>query len=285
MPEENMTPETAEPKKKKKKLGKVLYFGLLTIFIGVFVFCAIYITNYMVNSHQVSEGFDSLADRVNSARNDATDPEHTLPTGTGSPGGGENADPSRILPEYQEAYELNNDLVGWIRVPDTTIDYPVLQTPGNPDYYLRRGYDKKYSNWGCIYAREACDVFTPSDNVVLYGHRMSDGTMFAPLDKYRSKSYWEEHQTFSFDTLYERHTYQVIAVFKTSANLGQGFSYHIFNTAESEADFDEFMDTVHSLQFYDTGLTAQYGDMLLTLSTCEYTLNNGRLVVIAKRIS
>ena len=114
---------------------------------------------------------------------------------------------------------------------------------------------------------------------------MKDKSMFAGLDNYKKKSFWEDHQTFTFDTIYEHHTYQVIAVFKTSAIAGQGFAYHTFNTAESEEEFNEFMATVHKLQMYDTGLTAEYGDMLLTLSTCEYTLEDGRFVVIAKRIS
>ena len=86
-------------------------------------------------------------------------------------------------------------------------------------------------------------------------------------------------------TIYERHTYEIIAVFKTSANLGEGFAYHVFDDAYDEADFNEYVDTVHSLQFFNTGVTAEYGDKLITLSTCEYTLNNGRLAVVAKRIS
>ena len=180
---------------------------------------------------------------------------------------------------------MNNDLVGWITIPDTKINYPVVQSPDNPDYYLKHTFEGLSSDWGCIYAREQCDVYAPSDNVVLYGHHMKDGSMFAQLDKYKKQSFWEDHQYFTFDTLYERHTYQVIAVFKTSGTAGVGFAYHLFNDAASEEEFNEFMATVHSLQFYDTGLTAEYGDKLLTLSTCEYTQDNGRFVVVAKRVS
>jgi sortase B len=114
---------------------------------------------------------------------------------------------------------------------------------------------------------------------------MKYGGMFAALDGYKRKSFWQEHQYFTFDTIYEEHTYQVIAAFKTSANLGQGFAYHTFNYAESEEEFNKFISTVRSLLMYHTGVTAEYGDMLLTLSTCEYTLDNGRFVVIAKRVS
>ncbi len=278
-----------EPEKSRKKTGKiikrVIYFLLLAFFIAVFVYCAIYILNYMAGSQQAGGAYDDLSNLRDQYQNSGTEPEHTLPQGIVPtlPDGGK--DPDYILPELQKLYNQNSDLVGWINIPGTNIDYPVVQTPSNPNYYLYRGFDKKYSSWGCLYVREVCDVFTPSDNVVIYGHHMKDYTMFAQLDKYQKKAFWQDHQTFSFDTLYERHTYQVIAVFKTSANIGQGFPYHTFNNAQSEAEFNEFMKQVHQLQFYDTGVTAEYGDMLLTLSTCEYTLSNGRFVVVAKRIS
>lgn len=277
--------EAVPPRKKKvgRIIKRIIYFLLLAIFITVFVGCAIYIAKYMVNSQQVSGAYGDLSDLHNQYQG-SDEPDYTLPGGIATLPGGD-LDPDYILPELKELYAQNQDLVGWINVPGTNIDYPVVQTPGNANYYLYRGFDKKYSSWGCLYVREVCDVFTPSDNVVIYGHHMKDNTMFAQLDKYKKKDFWQEHQTFTFDTLYERHTYQVIAVFKTSANIGKGFSYHTFNDAHSEEEFNEFMKQVHKLQFYNTGVTAEYGDMLLTLSTCEYTLDNGRFVVIAKRIS
>lgn len=285
-PEEQAIPEAAAPKKKKKGriIRRIIYILLLVVFISIFVCCAIYIAKYMLDSQQVSGAYGDLS-HLHDQYQGSDDPEHTLPQGVVPTLPGGEPDPQYILPELQALYAQNQDLVGWINVPGTNIDYPVVQTPGNANYYLYRGFDKKYSSWGCLYVREICDVFTPSDNVVIYGHHMKDNTMFAQLDKYKKKDFWKDHQTFTFDTLYERHTYQVIAVFKTSANIGKGFSYHTFNDAKSEEDFNAFMAEVHKLQFYDTGVTAEYGDMLLTLSTCEYTLSNGRFVVIAKRIS
>lgn len=286
-----LTPEIEEeiqenpPKRKKKILGKVIYFTLMAVFIGVFIYCAIYITNYAVGSSENNKNYTSLADRVEALRQENANEDTSggeLPPGLT---GGEDADESYILPEYQEVFEKNNHLVGWIKFEDLSIDYPVMQSPEKENYYINHDFYGEKKKWGSIYVREECDVFTPCDNIVIYGHHMRDGSMFAGLDAYKKKKYWKDHQYFTFDTLYERHTYQIIAVFKTSANLGQGFAYHIFNTAESEEEFDEFMETVHDLQMYDTGLTAEYGDMLVTLSTCEYTLDNGRFVVIAKRVS
>ena len=274
---------------KKLDRNKILYIALICLFSLIFLGSAIYLIVYFVDSTQQSEKYDDLASIVESIRQDmATDP--TKDQGNiGDPGSLEaTGSNSLILPEYQGLYEMNNDLVGWIRIPDTRVNYPVCQNLTTKDYYLYRNFNKEDSKDGCIYVREACDVFTPSDNVVIYGHRMNSGAMFADVMNYRKKDFWETHQTFTFDTIYEHHTYQVIAVFITSANYGEGFSYHQFNNAGSQAEFDEFMKTVHELQLYDTGHTAEYGDMLVTLSTCTPRYekpDNGRLVVIAKRIS
>ena len=191
-----------------------------------------------------------------------------------------------ILPEYKDLFDLNNDLVGWIKVPDTKINYPVLQSsPENKNFYIDHDFYGRARGCGAIYVRESCDVFGPSDNVTMYGHHMKDMSMFAGLDYYVKKSFWESHQTFTFDTIFEHHTYQVIAIFRTSANIGEGFSYHQFENAADEEEFDTFIRTVKALALYDTGITAEYGDKIVCLSTCEYSLDNGRLVVVGKRIS
>ena len=190
-----------------------------------------------------------------------------------------------MLVEYGKIYEQNNDLVGWIRIDGTKIDYPVMQTPDNPNYYLKRNFDGESSDWGCIYAREECDINEPSDNITIYGHNMMDGSMFQNLNAYESKATWENNPLIFFDTLYEYHVYKIFAVFKTTASVNQGFKYHNMIDAESKEDFDKFIKTCKDLSFYDTGITPEYGDKIICLSTCEYTLENGRLVVAAVRIS
>ena len=109
--------------------------------------------------------------------------------------------------------------------------------------------------------------------------------MFHDLHGYYRESFWKEHQFIEFDTIYDHHTYQIFAVFKTNVSSSDFFPYHRFNNAESAEEFDEFVSKVKSLSFYDTGVSAEYGDKLITLSTCEYTLSNGRLVVVAKQVS
>ena len=178
-------------------------------------------------------------------------------------------------------------MVGWIQIEGTDLNYPVMQTPGRTDYYLKRDFYGNQSVRGCIYAREECDILEPSDNITIYGHNMRDGSMFAALNDYVYKETWEKNPFIFFDTLYDYHVYKIFAVFRTSANLGEGFHYHNMIEADNKEDFDDFISTCKnlSMEYYDTGLTPQYGDKIICLSTCEYTLPNGRFVVAAVRIS
>ncbi len=286
-PEEPEAPAAAAPAKRRPWL----YYTLIAIFSAVFLCCAVYIGSYLVEIYQAAKKYDELASMVQQARE--TQPSETvLPTfGTATnpdPDSTEpeETDPPTILAEYQAIYELNNDLVGWITVPGTKVNYPVLQSSvENKDYYLYRDIYGDESRMGAIYVRETCDVFTPSDNVTIYGHCMKTGEMFGNLSSFTSKSFWEKYQYITFDTIYEHHTYQIFAVFKTSANLDEGFAYHQFENAADAEEFDAFVAKVKELSYYDTGITPVYGDKLICLSTCEYTLDNGRLVVAAVRVS
>lgn len=286
-----------EKKRTRVKFSKVLYYILLVIFAGTFCVSLFLLGRYWLNSGKNASQYDSLASILASIQAnqptqgpttvpDTSDP--TVPSGTVDPSAPtEPTEPTepQMLPEYKVFYDLNNDTVGWITIPDTKINYPVMQTPDNRDYYLNHDFKKQWSAWGAIYARENCDINAPSDNITLYGHHMMDGSMFAELDFFKKKDFWQTHQTFSFDTLYEHHTYQIFAVFKTSGTNNIGYPYHRFVEAESEEAFNEFVSTIKRMAFYETGITAEYGDKLLCLSTCEYTQDNGRFVVVAKRIS
>ena len=289
-----------EEKKKKVNVKKVLYFGLLTFFALIFLFSAIYIAKYMIGSSEVKDIYNDLSDLRDQNMTTAP-PETSVPGSTDAPPITDSSNPTdptapsdptepstpaeptepTILPELEAIYQLNNDLVGWISFPGSKINYPVLQTPDEPNYYLNRDFYGETSKWGAIYVNEKCDVNKPSDNVTIYGHNMKDGQMFGTLKKWQLKSYWEDHQTFRFDTLYERRTYQIFAVFKTTAISGEGFQYHSFIDAKDEAAFNKFIATIKRLDFYDTGITPVYGDKIVLLSTCDSTLAHGRFVVCA----
>lgn len=188
-----------------------------------------------------------------------------------------------VQDETPPADEQNSDFVGWISIDGTNIDYPVMQTIDNPNYYLKRSFEKQYSDYGVPYVQENCDLGL-SDNCVIYGHHMNNGSMFADLCKYADEDFYREHKIIRFDTLSGFGEYEVVAVFKTAAYSEQGFKYYHFVNAEDETAFNEYISQCKELALYDTGVTAEYGDRLITLSTCEYSRQNGRMVVVAKKI-
>lgn len=186
--------------------------------------------------------------------------------------------------KYRRIYEKNRDFVGWISIEGTKIDYPVMQSPDAPNFYIDHGFDKKTSKYGVPYVQENCDVEL-SDNVIIYGHHMRNGSMFTDLCKYADAAFYKAHPVICFDTLAGSGRYAILAVFKTSANPGEGFAYHGFVNAESEDAYQKYVTLCKALSLYDTGVHAEPGEQLLTLSTCEYSLDNGRFVVVAKKIS
>ena len=266
-----------------------MFNALVIVLAAVFLFSAGMLIYYWTDSSQQAEQYDNLAQLVEQARPepmpvDPSDPDTEEPPSMlmviNDP---ETGEPVQILPEYAQLYTMNNDLVGWIQIPGTKLNYPVMQTPEAPNYYLKRNFQKKRNGHGCIFANELCDIDT-ADNITLYGHHMNDGSMFATLSKYKKKSYWEDHPTVIFDTLTKRQQYEIFAVFVTSASVGKGFRYHTFIDAQTQAEYDEFVTQCKKLSKYDTGVTPQYGQQLITLSTCEYSQTNGRLVVVARLV-
>ncbi len=265
------------------KTRRILLYIILVLLILIFLASAFCLGRYFLDSKRQSDRYNELASLVEQHRQEATLPPATSPTVPESTVPEETQGPS-ILPEYENLYEINPDLIGWLKIDGTVIDYPVMQTPDAPNYYLRRNFDQDTNAHGCLYAAEWCDIAAPSDNITIYGHHMKDGSMFADLFKYLKKTFWEEHGSLRFDTLTEHHTYRIFAVFRTTASKGEGFAYHRFVDAADEADFDRFVDRCKELSVYDTGITPAYGEKIICLSTCEYTRQNGRLVVAAVRI-
>lgn len=265
-------------------MKKLVYTLTVVLLLLVFGVSALFVGKYVIESKEQAQKNAALADLKNSIKETTPkEPEVTDPEGTF--GAVELRDENGMLVEYGEIYAQNPDLVGWIRIDGTKLDNPVMQTPDNPNYYLDHDFTKQASDWGAIYAREECDINTPSDNITLYGHNMLDGSMFAVAHDYINQETWENNPLIFFDTLYEYHVYKIFAVFKTSANIGEGFTYHNMIEAADKEDFDNFIAKCKELSFYDTGITPQYGDKVICLSTCEYTLSNGRLVLAAVRIS
>lgn len=195
--------------------------------------------------------------------------------------------PGETLPEwtvydqYGALFEQNPDMIGWIAIEGTIINYPVMQTPDRPDFYLKRNFEKQHSDSGVPYAAEDCTIDPQSDNITIFGHHMKSGKMFAALENYKSETFYREYPFIRFDTRAGFGHYAILAVFKVNP---ADFQYILFVNAADEAVFDDYIRRCTELSFYDTGITAQYGDKLITLSTCEYSRQNNRLVVVAKKV-
>lgn len=196
-------------------------------------------------------------------------------------------EPKTVLKKYAKLYKLNNNMIGWIRINGTVIDYPVLWLEGDNDYYLEHDFYGEKSKYGQIILDYRCDFETPSTNLIFHGHHMADGTMFGSLRRYQKESYYNKHKYIQFDTIYEEGTYEIFAVFLTKIyNKGDKvFKYYNFVDAATEEEFDSYVASVKALSLYETGITPVYGDELIALSTCEYSQDNGRLVVVARRLS
>lgn len=314
-PEEALLEQESPAQAPTNHRPRAMYYLLLAIFASVFILSGIYLAHYLLEQKQAASQYDDLNQllaSIQAAQTTApTEPsEPSAPSDPSEPSAPPATEAPVMIPEYAAVYAMNNDLVGWINIPSLKIKYPVMQTPDRPDFYLRKDFNGKYNTSGCLYVRESCNVFAPSDNVVIYGHAMKTGDMFGRLYYFREKSYCEKNRYFTFDTLYEHHDYEIFAVFRTSGTWGIGYPYHVFNDAANEAAFDKFiadiqgpaftMDTkkldyenlfLGSVYYYNSNIIPKYGDKLVTLSTCEYTIRdpgtntkNGRLVIVAIQV-
>ena len=255
----------------------------------VMLVCLGYIGVYFVQrlqSRQLNEeliGLKATATPSSDAQSASTAPQATPQAGDGAQA--QTPDPT-ILPTYQALYERNPDLVAWVKIEGTNIDYPVMYSAEDGEYYLYRNFDGQDDAAGTPFLDERCSLDPRTDNLLVHGHNMKDGSMFHDLRYYKDESFFLEHPIIQFDTLYAEGRYQIIAVLQTRVlSTGEeGFRYYVFIDADSPEAFDDFVQSALELSLYDTGESAQYGDQLLTLSTCDYTEDNGRLAVIAKRI-
>ena len=186
--------------------------------------------------------------------------------------------------EYNALHEKNPDFWGWIKIDDTALSYPVMHTPENPEYYLRRDFEGAYSLRGVPFLDGRC--YDGCGNYIIYGHYMKDGTMFGSLQAYAKPAYCEEHPTITLNTANGCEVYTVMSAFYSQVYNQEdtGASrYYQYADLSNEADFAAYVEQVKKAALYDTGVNAQYGEQLLTLSTCSYHTDDGRFVVVAKK--
>lgn len=191
-----------------------------------------------------------------------------------------------MLESMAGLYAENPDLAGWLHIEGTVIDYSVMYTPEDGEKYIYANFQGHFDANGLIFIDANCSVEPESDNLILYGHNMRSGAMFGSLMYYAKESYWQEHPIIEYSTLYEEREYEIIAAFydRVYKKSDTCFKFYQFINADNEWAFQEAMDYFKENACYETGVTAQYGDSLITLVTCAYHVSNGRFVVVARKI-
>ncbi len=198
----------------------------------------------------------------------------------------ESVDENGILHRYSVLYGRNDEMAGWIQLVGTVINYPVMLTPQDEEYYLKKGFDKKYDINGIPFMDIRCSVKEPTTNFLIYGHNMKNGSMFSALLEYEQEAFYKEHPVIRFDTVYERGEYEIVGAFRTQVPYEtdeEAYRYYSFIDTESEQEYDAYIRYVKEQSFYETGITAEYGTQLLTLSTCDRSIEAGRFVVVARK--
>lgn len=260
------------------KIKKPLMAALLVLLTAAFLFSGFMALKTIRASRMERKGFRELVKQVSprprteqNSQPDAQEPPEEIPEETMSP--------------YASLKEQNPDLFGWLSIDGTVIDYPVMFTPEDEEYYLRRDFNGQYSNSGVPFL--SGEWFRGCGNYLIYGHKMKNGTMFASLLSYDQESYWREHPVIHFDTMEGLGDYEVVAAFysRIYERDEEGvFRYYRYVDLSDRSDFGEYVEQIKAASVYDTGITPVYGDTLLTLSTCSYHTALGRFVVVARKM-
>lgn len=256
--------------KGKHSKKSVLTFKILAIiFVVLFIIGICYIIFNFINSNKNKEIYSNI-NITNEIDNDIL-----------------NKDVTENMQKVINLKQENEDVIGWIQIDDTIIDYPILQTTNN-DYYLTHNYQKEKSKYGSIYVKSECNIQDNNSNVIIYGHNMKDEQMFNTLLKYEDKKFYNEHKEIKVTTEDEESKYLIVSVFKSRVfyqDEKNVFRYYNYTKFENEQEYNTFIENCKKIQSYDTGVSAKYGEQLITLITCEYSQENGRMVVVAKKES
>ena len=288
IPDADLDAQARKILEQQEKVRKIALFASLFVAAASILYIAIY--------NITKQRSDSTADLLGNIRDQAAQ-EALLGNGDNTQDSVEpiihyvdEEETPDILPEYIDIYNKNKRLIGWLEIADINgepfISYPVMQTTDN-EYYLKNGFNQEEDVNGCIFMDCDCDAIKPSDNLILYGHHMRSGRMFGNLVKYEDYNFYQTHRIIRFDTIYEHGEYEVMFAFRTSLKYEDdiSFKYYEFIDANGPEEFNSYMNEMAEMALYDTGVTAVWGDHLLTLSTCDYQEDNGRFAVVARRIN
>lgn len=274
-------------KKISKSKRKIIYYSIYTILALLIILSIIYIANNFLSKKQAKQE-SQLLDEIEIDENQVEETnkitEEIEETTQENIQETNNQNSERIL-KVQKLQEENSDIVGWLEIEGTSINYPVLQGTDN-EYYMTHNYKKQKSKNGSIFLTKDYDWSIPSSNLLMYGHNLNNGTMFQELLKYAKEEFYKEHPIIRFTTNKEDAEYEIISVFKsrvyykTEKNV---FRYYFFVNANSEAEYNEFVQNAKKESLYDIDKTAKFGDQLITLSTCSYHVEDGRFAVVGRK--
>ena len=271
---------------KKESKRKVIYFLIYTILAILITLSIIYIINIFLDKKQAIQE-SKLLDKIEINENQVNE---TITEEIVNESTQENIEETinqkneRIL-KVQKLQEENPDIVGWLEIEGTSINYPVLQGNDN-EYYMTHNYKKQKSKNGSIFLTKDYDWSIPSSNLLIYGHNLSNGTMFQELLKYEKEDFYKKHPIIRFTTNNEDAEYEIISAFKSRVYYKSEknvFRYYYFVNAKTEAEYNEFVQNAKKASLYNIDKTAQYGDQLITLSTCSYHVEDGRFAVVGRK--
>ena len=228
---------------------------------------------------------DAHSEALIEAESSTTESVPTEPTPTPEPS--PEPTPEPCVSPYSTFFEEYPDLVAWLHVPDTVISYPVMWTPGDETYYLYRNYDGTENQNGSLLLDTDSSLDPLTTNLIIHGHDMRSGAMFGNLTDYADETYCEQHKEMLLFTADCERKYEVIATFYSQVYRKKDtvFKFYQFFQADTEEEFNYFYDNIMDLALFDTGVTAEFGDRFITLSTCSSHVENGRFVVVAKEVA
>lgn len=253
--------------------------------LAVFLISGALLVHDLWRGSREQDAYARLARQVREgAAQSAQSPAQSSAAGAGEAEDSGTAETGGRLEQYQLLHQQNQDMAGWLYLEGTQLDYPVMYTPEDPEHYLRRAFDGSYAVSGSLFIGAGC---TPdASHVIIYGHNMNNGSMFGSLSQYAQERYGRAHPQIHYDTLTQEGVYQVMAVFYSRVYTDQDedvFRYYQYTDLSDPAVFQEYVSLAKAASLYDTGVETQYGDRLLTLSTCSYHTADGRFVVVARQ--
>lgn len=265
-------PSAPAPKAKRRR-SSIGYTVAMIFFGAVFLVSAGLLVKRFLDDRKTESEFASLQAMIDTtATTDTQDPT------------GESVNPNGA--KFAALRDKNSDFIGWISIDGTNLDFPVMYAPTNKDFYLRHDFNKEYSIYGVPYLDEKTTLGAnaESDNLIIYGHNMKTGTIFGCLTGYKKADYYQQHPYIEFDTVYGDAQYEVFAAFAIDVVNDTSFVYNQYVDMDEES-YNDYVEEVCRRSDVDTGIRPAYGEQLLTLSTCEYSTDNGRFVVVARRVA